>query len=174
MAAAVREQPDVCLVDIRMPGGGLAAVWEIGARLPDTRIVMLTVSESDGDLLAALRAGASGYLLKTMSFERLPHALHGAVVGEAPIPRRLVTRLVESFHSPLPRRRVLVPEQAEHHLTSREWEILELLAAGLATRQIARRLSLSPSAIRSHVASVVHKLGVRDREAAIELFRRGR
>ena len=73
--AAVRERPDVCLLDIRMPGSGLAAAWEIAARLPQTKIVMLTVSDDDADLFAALRAGADGYLLKTMNLQRLPDEL---------------------------------------------------------------------------------------------------
>jgi DNA-binding NarL/FixJ family response regulator len=85
----MRERPDVCLLDIGMPGNGLDAIWEINARLPTARIIMLTVSDEHADLLAALRAGAHGYLLKTMNFERLPHAVRGAVAGEAPIPRTL-------------------------------------------------------------------------------------
>ena len=82
--AAVRERPDVCLLDIRMPGDGLAAAWEIAARLPQAKIVMLTVSDDDADLFAALRAGADGYLLKTMNLRRLPDALEGVLSGEAP------------------------------------------------------------------------------------------
>jgi len=76
--AAVRERPGICLLDIRMPGGGLSAAWEIGARVPQARIVMLTVSEAETDLFAALRAGAAGYLLKTMDLNRLPAALAGS------------------------------------------------------------------------------------------------
>ena len=79
--AAVRERPDVCLLDIRMPGSGLAAAWEIAARLPQTKIVMLTVSDDDNDLFAALRAGADGYLLKTMNLQRLPDALERGPLG---------------------------------------------------------------------------------------------
>ena len=88
--AAVRERPAVCLLDIRMPGGGLAAAWEIAGRLPRAKIVMLTVSDDDADLFAALRAGAHGYLLKTMNLRRLPDALDGVLSGEAAIPRALV------------------------------------------------------------------------------------
>ena len=72
---AVRERPDLCLLDIHMPGNGIAAIWEITARLPQTRVVMLTVSADDDDLFGALRAGASGYLQKDMDLERLPPAL---------------------------------------------------------------------------------------------------
>jgi DNA-binding NarL/FixJ family response regulator len=169
--AAVRDQPDVCLLDIRMPGNGLAAAWEIGARLPRTKIVMLTVSDEDADLFAALRAGADGYLLKTMNMRRLPDALHGVWSGEAAMPRLLVARVLEQFHGREPRWRPLVAGKSpERRLTSREWEVLELLAQGSSTAEIADRLVLSTSAVRAHIASIVRKLQVADRAAAAELF----
>jgi len=86
--AAVRERPDICLLDIRMPGSGLAAAWEIKARLPKAKIVMLTVSDEDNDLFAALRAGADGYLLKTMNLRRLPDALAGVAQARLPSSER--------------------------------------------------------------------------------------
>jgi DNA-binding NarL/FixJ family response regulator len=171
--AAVRKQPDVCLLDVQMPGGGLAAAWEIAARMPQAKIVMLTVSETDSDLFTALRAGADGYLLKTMNLGRLPDALAGVCAGEAAMQRTLVARVVEQFHTRGPRwRQTASGEPPERRLTSREWEILDLLAQGLSTAEIARRLVLSASAVRVHIASIVRKLGVPDRAAAIELFRR--
>ena len=170
--AAIRERPDVCLLDIRMPGSGLAAAWEIAARLPMTKILMLTVSDDDADLLAALRAGADGYLLKTMNLQRLPDAIDGVHSGEAAMPRRLVARLLEHFRGHEPRwRRPMTGETSGERLTSREWEILELLAEGMSTNDIARELVLSASAIRVHIAAVVRKLGVPDRGAAVGLFR---
>lgn len=171
--AAVRERPDICLLDIRMPGNGVAAAWEIAARLPQTKIVMLTVSEDDADLFAALRAGADGYLLKTMNLQRLPDALDGVQSGELAMPVALVARLLEHFRGHEPRRRQLVTDDSfGGRLTSREWEILELLAQGLSTSGIARKLVLSASAVRVHIAAIVRKLGVPDRAAAIDLFRR--
>jgi DNA-binding NarL/FixJ family response regulator len=170
--AAVAEQPDICLLDIKMPGSGLAAAWEIAARLPRTKIVMLTVSEDDGDLFAALRAGADGYLLKTMDLTRLPDALYGVWSGEAAMPRTLVARVLEQFHGREPRWRALAGTRASQgRLTSREWEVLELLTSGCSTAQIADRLVLSASAVRAHITSVVRKLEVADRAAAIQLFR---
>jgi DNA-binding NarL/FixJ family response regulator len=169
---AVRERPDVCLLDIRMPGSGLAAAWEIAARLPQAKIVMLTVSDDDADLFAALRAGADGYLLKTMNLQQLPDALDGVHSGEAAMPRTLVARVIEYFHGREPRWRQLVADDGfSERLTSREWEVLGLLARGLSTSAIARRLVLSTSAIRVHIAAIVRKLGVRDRAAAVDLFR---
>jgi DNA-binding NarL/FixJ family response regulator len=173
--AAVRERPDVCLLDIRMPGSGLAAAWEIAGRLPRAKIVMLTVSDDDADLFAALRAGAHGYLLKTMNLRRLPDALAGVCSGEAAIPRTLVARLLDCFHGREPHwRHPSEGGTAERRLTSREWEVLELLAQGKSTAEIARRLVLSASAVRVHIASIVHKLEVADRTAAVELFQRSR
>jgi DNA-binding NarL/FixJ family response regulator len=173
--AAVREQPDVCLLDVRMPGGGVAAAWEIAARLPEAKIVMLTVSDDDADLFAALQAGAHGYLLKTMNLARLPAALIGVCSGEAAIQRTLVTRVLGRFRGREPRwRRVVGSGTAGPRLTSREWEVLELLAEQKSTAEIAERLALSASAVRVHTSSIVHKLEVRDRAAAVELFRRSR
>jgi two-component system nitrate/nitrite response regulator NarL len=170
--AAVRERPDVCLLDIRMPGSGLAAAWEIAARLPQTKIVMLTVSDDDADLFAALRAGADGYLLKTMNLKRLPDVLDGIFSGEAAMSRVLVARVIEHFRGREPRWRQRVADDSfGGRLTSREWEVLALLAHGHSTSGIARRLVLSSSAVRAHIAAIVRKLGVSDRSAAIELFR---
>jgi len=171
--AAVRERPDVCLLDIRMPGSGLAAAWEIAARRPQAKIVMLTVSDDDTALFAALRAGAHGYLLKTMDLRRLPSALHGVCSGEAAMPRALVARVLERFHGREPRRRPFVAnEAAGQRLTSREWEVLELLTRERSTAEIAETLVLSASAVRAHITSIVRKLDVADRAAAAELFRR--
>jgi DNA-binding NarL/FixJ family response regulator len=171
--AALREQPDMCVLDIRMPGSGTAAAWEIAARVPTARIVMLTVSEDDSDLFAALRAGAHGYLVKDINLRRLPQALYDVCHGEAAIPRTLVARMVERFHGSEPRfRRLAAAEVLGGRLTSREWEILELLADGLSTREIARRLALAPSGVRAHIAGLVRKLGVDGRDEAIGLFRR--
>jgi DNA-binding NarL/FixJ family response regulator len=169
---ALRDRPDVCLLDIRMPGNGVAATWEISSRLPDTKIVVFTVSDSDADLFAALRAGASGYLLKNMNLERLPHALRGAAEGEAPVQRLLVTRILERFQGSDPRRRrIAVDGVATERLTSREWEVLDFLSRGRSTAEIARDLDLSQSAVRVHIAGVVRKLGVADREAAVGIFK---
>lgn len=171
--AAVREQPDLCLLDVKMPGSGLAAAWEIGGRVPQAKVVMLTISDEDADLFAALRSGADGYLLKTMNFKRLPDALCGACLGEAAMPRKLMAHVIESLRGREPRwRRLVGGNGSERRLTSREWEVLELLAQGESTAQIAAKLVLSTSAVRVHIASTVNKLEVSDRAAAAQLFHR--
>src|SRR3954452_25056692 len=106
--AAMRERPELCIVDVRMPGGGVAAVWEISARLPETKIVMLTVSADDRDLFAAVGAGAAAYLLKATAASRLPNAVQDVIDGRAAMQSELVTRLMDEFRDRRPRRRSIL------------------------------------------------------------------
>lgn len=171
--SALRERPDVCLLDLRMPGGGLAAIREITARLPEAKVVVLTVSDDDADLFGALRGGVDGYLLKTMNLNRLPDELDSVCSGEAAIQRTLIARVLERFRQRQPRwRQDPGREAGQRRLTSREWEVLELLAQGRSTAEIAERLVLTRSAVRVHISSIVRKLGVPGRAAAADLFRR--
>jgi DNA-binding NarL/FixJ family response regulator len=167
--AVLRERPDVCLLDVDMPGSGIAAAAEISAKRPETAVVMLTVSANEDDLFDALRAGAAGYLLKETNPERLPHALRGVMEGEAALSRALVARVIEEFRERGQRRRVPLAHRRAVDLTSREWEVLELLRHGLSTAEIAKRLFITPVTVRTHVASLLRKLDVPDREAAIRL-----
>ena len=169
--AALRERPDVCLVDIRIPGGGIAATREITSRLRSTKTVIFTRSSEEGELFAALRAGACGFLPKETDPARLPAILRDVVSGTgAALPRRLVLRLVEEFNTEtVPLRRQPMSE-SRTQLTGREWQVLHLLRRGLSTREVARHLFISEATVRSHSATLVRKLGVRDREAAIRLF----
>jgi DNA-binding NarL/FixJ family response regulator len=171
--AAIRERPDICLLDIHMPGSGIAAAAEISAQVPETAIIMLTVSQADEDLFAALRAGASGYLLKDTNPERLPLALEGVLRGESALPRVLVGRLIEEFRDREHRRRIPFVTQGNAKLTSREWEVLELLREGLSTAEIADRLYVTRVTVRSHIAAVLRKLDVSDRVSALKLFEDG-
>jgi DNA-binding NarL/FixJ family response regulator len=171
--AAVHTLPDLCLLDIRMPGNGIAATWEICARLPKTKVVMLTVSREDSHLFAALRAGASSYLLKDMDPSVLPGALVDVLAGEASIPGTLVAKMVEEFRDRGPRIRPTVDDGSTGRLTSREWEVLDLLRKGRSTAEISGHLFLSQATVRSHVAAILKKLGVPDRESAIRLFAEG-
>jgi DNA-binding NarL/FixJ family response regulator len=167
--AALEHRPDVVLLDVHMPGSGIAAARTLSRELPDAAVVMLTVSRDDGDLFDALRAGARGYLLKDIEPARLPHALRGVLSGEAALPRGLVAKLVEEF-----RGRERTPSRGvgpTASLTSREWEVLELLRQGLSTADIATRLFVTPVTVRTHVAAVLRKLKVDSREAAVALVR---
>lgn len=169
--AAVRHRPDICLLDVNMPGWGPAAAWEINARLPRSKIVMLTVSRDSADLFAALRAGAAGYLVKDMDPRVLPRALMSILNGEVTIPRELMSAVVEEFRDRSARRRRPLGEGLEQKLTSREWEILGLLRQELTTAQIAERLVLSPVTVRTHVSSILTKLRARDRGELLRRFR---
>ncbi len=164
--AVLREQPDVCLLDISMPGGGIEAATILAQVAQRTAVVMLTVSQSPGDLLAALRAGAKGYLPKDTSPERLPAALCGVLKGEAALPRNLVGRVLHEFrHIPAPEDAPVRVDGVE--LSTRESEILRLLQSGLSTVQIGERLSLSPITVRRHISASVAKLGASSREDAL-------
>ncbi|MQA99337.1 MAG: response regulator [Actinobacteria bacterium] len=169
--AALNERPDICLVDVHMPGGGIRAAEQISDRLPDTTVMMLTVSDADVDLFDSLRAGAAGYLLKDTRPDRLPVALKAALRGEGVLPRRLVGTMVEEFRE-RGRRRVQLRDRRVAGLTSRERQVLDLLAADLTTAQIAERLFISPITVRRHIADILKKLRVDDRAAAIKLLKR--
>jgi len=168
--AAERELPDICLLDIQMPGSGIHAAEEIARKVPDAAIVMLTVSRSDRDLFDALRVGASGYLLKDTDPERLPLALRGVLEGEAALPRHLVALVIEEFRERGRRRPILKKRGVV--LTDREWEVLDLMSQGLTTFEIADRLFIEPVTVRTHVSAILKKLRVSSRKAALELLAR--
>lgn len=168
--AAVDHDVDVCLLDISMPnGGGIWAAHRISEVLPKAAIVMFTVSSDEEDLFESLRAGASGYLVKGTDPARLPYALRGVLSGEAALPRNLVKRLVEEFRERGTQRRITVGDQ-KITLTTREWEVLELMRQGLTTGEMARALFVSAVTVRTHVASIVKKLHVDDRGAAVRML----
>jgi DNA-binding NarL/FixJ family response regulator len=164
--AVLRERPDIALLDINMPGGGIEAVAILARTVPATALVMLTVSTSPQDMLAALRSGAKGYLSKDTSPERLPAALGGVLRGEAALPRALVGRVLHEFrHLPIAADAPVRVDGVQ--LTSRESEILRLLRSGLSTVEIGERLSLSPITVRRHISAGMAKLGASDRDEAI-------
>jgi DNA-binding NarL/FixJ family response regulator len=166
VSAVLREQPDVCLLDVRMPGGGIEAAERVAQGAPSTSVVMLTVSSSTDDVLAALRAGAVGYLPKDTSPDRLPAAICGVLKGEAALPRALVGLVLHEFRDYTAAAEAPV-RVGEVELTARESEILRMLRSGLTTAEVSGMLSLSPVTVRRHISSGVAKLGVADRSAAV-------
>lgn len=171
--AAVREQPDLCLLDVHMPGGGLSAASKITSSLPSTLVLMLTVSRENEDMLEALRRGAIGYLLKEMNPASLPVAVRAALSGEGVIPRSLAAAVIDEFRQRPSSRRLAGQARNGPALSAREWEILELLADGAGTAEMARRLFLSQVTVRRHISSILSKLGVSSREEAVRLIRGG-
>ena len=167
--AALRERPDVCIVGLRMGGDPIAAISHITEELPGTAVIVLTVSQSRDNLVDAVRAGATGYLLQEMNAERIPDAVRGVLSGEAAVPRTLVARLLKEVRT-YGEGRSLVGEKGLVQLSPREWEVLNLLAGRLSTAEIAERLHLSQVTVRRHVSSIVDKLGVPDRDSAVELL----
>lgn len=167
---AVRLRPELALLDVSVPGGGIHAAEQICARAPQTAVIMLAAAADDEQLFEALRVGARGYLLKDTDPDRLPLALAGVLKGEAAVPRPLVARLIEEFRRRDRRRRAPALQVDGEPLTEREWEVLELMHSGLATRQIAERLEISQVTVRRHVSAALHKLRVKDRAEAIALL----
>jgi DNA-binding NarL/FixJ family response regulator len=166
---ALRVRPDICVLDVHMPGSGTSAARSITAIAPEVRVVMLTVSRDDDDLFAALDAGACGYLLKGSSARELADALGAALAGSAPIPQIFNAPLIREFRK---RKRKRVDHSFRRDpdsLTRREWDVAELLREGLSTAQIAGRLYISETTVRRHVGSILRKLDVPDRAAAIRL-----
>jgi DNA-binding NarL/FixJ family response regulator len=166
---ALRERPDVCIIGLRISGDPLIAISRITEELPGTAVIVLTVSQSRENLVDAVRAGATGYLLQEMNAERIPAAVRGVLSGEAAVPRTLVARLLTEVRT-FGEGRSLLGENGQVELTRREWEVLNLLGARLSTAEIAKRLLLSQVTVRRHISSIVQKLGVPDRGAAVELL----
>jgi DNA-binding NarL/FixJ family response regulator len=168
--AAERVQPDICLLDIRMPGSGITAAAAISAKLPETAIVILTVSHDDADLFDALRAGAAGYLLKDTDPRLFPELLTNVIRGQGALSPGLIAKLIDEFRERGRRRRLPLPGSRGVELTSREFEVLDLLRQGLSTAEIAGRLYIAEVTVRTHISSILRKLRVPDRRTALKLL----
>ena len=166
---AIAHHPDLCLVDLALPGGGLAAVAKLTKTAPRTAVVVLADSEDKADVLAVFERGASGYLPKGIGANELAAALKAAANGEPAISRALVPFLVSQVRRGN-RRQLTLPSGAVV-LTAREWEVGELLRDGHPTREIAARLGLSPVTVRRHVGLLMKKFGATDRAAVVEVLR---
>ncbi len=161
-------QPDLVLLDLAMPGaGGLDALPKVRAAAPDCEVVVLTASGTEANLLGAIRAGAAGYLLKTEPPERIAEFLDGVAHGEAALSGEVARRLLDRVRDG-GRIDSGVPDSIVRELSAREVEVLLLLDEHLGTDDIARRLFISEHTVRSHVKSLLRKLGVSSRREALE------
>ncbi|NBE06413.1 response regulator [Paragemmobacter ruber] len=164
VAKVEAHMPDIVLLDVSMPGSGLKAAATISARFPAIKIVMLTISEADDDLLEALRAGARGYVLKGVSAAELVEVLQGVATGGSYVPPALAARVLASMQGRGPRE---VPEAEA--LVPREAEILRLVATGRSNKEIARELDLQEKTVKHYMTNILQKLQVRNRvEAALK------
>jgi DNA-binding NarL/FixJ family response regulator len=164
VALARRLRPDVVLVDIRMPRmDGLEATRRLAAEPDPPRILVLTTFDADGYVYEAMKAGASGFLLKDLRPEDLAGAVRAVALGDTLLAGPVTRRLIERF--------VSRPRPAEHpelsELTAREREVLELMAAGATNAEIGAKLFLSDATVKTHVTHVLRKLGLRDRVQAV-------
>jgi DNA-binding NarL/FixJ family response regulator len=157
VAAAAELTPDVVLMDLRMPDGdGVEATGRILARLPRTRVVVLTTYETDRDILRAIEAGACGYLLKDASPAELADAVRAAARGETVLAPSVASTLVRQVRTPAP------PD-----LSPREAQVLRLVAEGRTNADIGRALFISEATVKTHLLRVFSKLDVADRTAAV-------
>ena len=170
---AAARRPDICVLSVTLPGGGIEAARLIKEALPETKIVMMTSAAREEEMFGALRAGADGYLLMSTPASRLPHAIMGVARGEAALPREMTSRLILEIRERGTRHRLIIPTtEREVELTAREFQVLDRLRKRERTAQIAARLGVSEVTVRRHAASVLQKLGLPNRRSAIEMFER--
>jgi len=173
LEAAVRDRPDVCLLGLDLNGQGLRVVHEIATRVPSAAVILLTNSLDEEEFMAAVRAGASGYLTQSLDPKRLPYVVRGALRGEPAVPRRFVSRLLDELRTRERRRSVVLAGKGRIALTAREWEVAEMLLRAASTSDIAAKLGVAPVTVRRHVGSVERKLGVSTRAEVVALLAPG-
>lgn len=172
-AGAVRatraQRPSVCLLDVALPGGAIAAADRIATAVPETRVLVLFASSADEHLLAALQAGAAGCLLKDIEPDALGRAVRATLAGESPLPRAATGRLIAALRARSRERRVRTADGEWTQLSTRESQVLELMQRQLTTGEIAARLGISAVTVRRHLSGTMRRLGAPDRAAALRL-----
>lgn len=159
---AVKLKPDVVLMDIKMPNvDGIEATRQILEAVPGTRVLILTTFETDSQVIQALKAGASGYVLKDSSAAAIVSSIVAVMAGERVMASAVANRVLEMLTG------TTTPKEFYDGLTNREIEILKLLANGMANKQIAYRLKISEKTVRNHVSNTYEKLGIYDRSQAV-------
>jgi DNA-binding NarL/FixJ family response regulator len=165
---ALQSRPDLVLMDVRMPVlDGIEATARLLAELPATRVVMLTTFDLDEYVYEALRAGASGFMLKDTPPEQLISAIHIVASGDALLSPAITKRVIEEFIRRPPSTMATQPSPAVADLTARELEVLGFMARGLSNAEIAKDLFVSETTVKTHVARILMKLSLRDRVQAV-------
>ena len=167
IAAAKELRPDVVLMDLRMPVlGGVEATRRLRAQLPETRVLVLTTFEEDEEVLAAIQAGAAGYILKASPSEKLVEAIRAVVAGGSPLEPTVAAKLMTEFNR-LSRKEAAAPvRQLAEPLSTRELDVLKALCEGLSNKEIASKLGLTEGTVKNHMTQVLCKLGALDRTQA--------
>ncbi|MFF5209363.1 response regulator [Streptosporangium sp. NPDC000396] len=165
---ADRLTPDVMLMDVRMPRrNGIEATREIKASVPSTRIIMLTVSDEEEDLFEAIKAGATGYLLKNVQLDEVPEAVRGVHEGQSLINPAMAAKLITEFANMSRKEAERPPQVPVPRLTDREMEVLRLVAKGMNNREIAKQLFISENTVKNHVRNILDKLQLHSRMEAV-------
>ena len=171
--AVPRLSPDVVLMDLRMPGiGGLEATRRLVSASPRARVLVLTVSDADEDVIDAVLAGASGYLVKDSSLEELVRGIELAAAGKAAMSPTVATKVMDRVRATTPDSQLAA--RIRSRLSQRELQVLRLLAGGRDNMEIGRELVISPKTVKNHISSILAKLGVENRvQAALQAVRAG-
>jgi len=160
--------PDIVLLDLSMPGGGIHAAAQIAQQAPDVKVVVLTVSEANDDIMAALKAGAKGYVLKGVGSAALVEIMQGIANGESYVSPSLAARLLTEMRLRPP---PALADDPLSTLTEREEQILRLVAQGMSNKEVGRKLDLQEKTIKHHMTRILEKLHVRNRTEAAMLLR---
>ena len=162
---AEESAPDVVLMDVRMPRmSGIEATRAIADAVPSAKILMLTVSDEEEDLYEAVKAGATGYLLKEISIEEVANAIRAVVTGQSLISPSMASKLLSEFNNlaKQAQQKILVPK-----LTDRELQVLKLVAQGMSNREVAEDLFISENTVKNHVRNILEKLHLHSRMEAV-------
>jgi DNA-binding NarL/FixJ family response regulator len=165
VAKAEDAAPDVILMDVRMPKmSGIEATRAIADAVPSAKILMLTVSDEEEDLYEAVKAGATGYLLKEISIEEVANAIRAVTTGQSLISPSMASKLLSEFNNlaKQAQQKVLAPK-----LTDRELQVLKLVAQGLSNREVAEQLFISENTVKNHVRNILEKLHLHSRMEAV-------
>jgi two-component system nitrate/nitrite response regulator NarL len=171
VAGALGHAPDACVIALSIRGGGLEAAHHINRRLPATAVLVLSDAPDDAELLAALRAGAAGYMPRSLDAAQLTAVVRAVLAGAAIVPRAMVGTLAEDLYERDRRRQQLLEERLDVRFTAREWDVMDLLHDGHSTGQVAAKLGISAVTVRRHASDVARKLRVPNREVAVQLLR---